>query len=81
METGIGLDAGKRKVFSTGMRFSIGFNIKMWAAGVSVGEKVPLAGYVDGVQYMCAVENRLIVLFIGPVAFRCWIGPQPQEMP
>ncbi len=61
------------------MRINFSFAPGRWAIGFIVSEKVPMAGWIDGVEYMSAVENRLISVFIGPVGVNIWIGPKPQE--
>lgn len=57
------------------------FEPKCWFFGVSVSEKIPLSGYIDGVEYMAAVENNLVCVRLGPIGLHFWIGPQPKETP
>lgn len=67
-------------LLSQSMRANVRFNIKCWFFGISVSDAVPLAGYINGVEYMKAVENTLVVLSIGPIGFNFWFGPEPKDV-
>lgn len=61
------------------MKITFNFMTGRWAAGFIISEKIPLSGYIEGVLYMKAVENRIISIFIGPLGVNLWLGPQPIE--